>query len=571
MLSRSTLRVLSRASRQRGSMGILGALTLFLAFTFAALAIDAGRLWSARQDVQHAADMAALAAARHNGCGTTLDEARERAATSAAQFGIDPSKAGVTLTVARGTLSTAGAGGGQVQTFLPSAEPSNTTTAAQVVLKKTVPKSLLMGGFVGQTIELSATATARGDAPQATLSVGTRFGITQKQADFLSQMFGGILGNSSLKLTPASLGNLTNAVVNLEALRVAAAAASIDELLQRQVSVAELVRWISASAIKIDAAGQQALRDIISASSGRGNLTLRVGDILNVKTPAPDGVATANINVLDLVTAGLQIANKDQLITLNAGVANITSVTVKLLGLPRIAIGPKGKNTITGNWCTSAKMASLQLIAGIDTSRLRLDLGLITATVDGDIAIQVVAGGASGHLIDLAADSSGGQAKVETLSTLINTSLSNIEGTGPARVVLRIDLGGLLPVPVGVKLGLALPAQESQGKTMTLNVPAPVKTNMPQRVQRGTDLGDALSTALKKAELTLEAELPILKNTVEALLALLKPALKLLINGLVTPLLTDVVVPLLDVLGLGTTGASVELTDIVAPQPILEI
>lgn len=570
---------MSRASHQRGSLSILGALTLLLAFTFAALAIDAGRLWAVRQDIQHAADMAALAAARHNGCGTTLEEARERAATSAAQFGIDPAKAGVTLTVARGTLSTAGAGGGQVQTFFPSAEPSDTTTAAQVLLKKTVPKSLLMGGFLGQTIELSATATAKGDAPQATLSVGTRFGITQKQADFLSQMFGGILGNSNLNLTQGSLGNLTNAVVNLEALRVAAAAASIDELLNMRVTVSQLLRWISAGGIDIDAAGQQALRDIISASSSNGNLTVRVGDIFNVKVPAPEGAATANINVLDLVTAGLQIANKDQLITLNANVAGITNVTVKLLGLPRIAIGPKGKD-IKGNWCTSAKMASLSLIAGIDTTRLPplLDLRpLATATVVGDVAIQVVAGGADGHLVDLMADSSGGQAKVETLSTLINTSLSNNAGTGPAQIALNVRLLSSLlplkPIKVDVKLGLVLPAQESQGRTMTVNVPAPVRTNMPQRVDRGTNLGDALGTALKNADLTLAAELlgPSLDFVVNGLLNLLKPALKGLINGLVTPLLANVVVPLLDVLGLGSTGVSVELTDIVAPQPILKI
>jgi uncharacterized membrane protein len=555
-------------------MSILGALTIFLAFTFAALAIDAGRLWAVRQDIQHAADMAALAAARHNGCGTTLAEAQERAATAATQFGIDPSKTDVTLTVARGTLGTAGAGGSQVQTFEPSAEPSDTTTAAQVVLKKTVPKSLLMGGFIGQNIELSATATAKGDTPQATLSVGTRFGITQKQADFLSQMFGGILGNSSLTLTPASLGNLTDAVVNLEALRIAAAAASIDELLDMRVTVAQLLQWISAGAININATGKTALDDIISASNSKGNLTVRVGDIINVKTPAPDGVATANINVLDLVTAGLQIANKDQLITLNANVAGITNVTVKLLGLPKIAIGPKGKD-INGNWCTSAKMASLSLIAGIDTTKLpKLSLLGNTATVVGDVAIQLVAGGANGHLIDLMADASGGQAQMETLSTLISTSLSNNAGTGPARLALSVKLlGGLLPINVGVRLGLTLPAQESQGRTMTVNVPAPVRKNMPQRVDRGTNVGDALGTAIKNADLTLAADIlgPTLDGVVNGLLKLLEPTLKAVINGVVTPLLTSVVVPLLEVLGIGGSGVSVELTDIVAPQPILKI
>jgi uncharacterized membrane protein len=563
-----------RRVHQRGAMGLLGVLTLVLALTFAALTIDTGRLWVARQDMQHAADMAALAAARHNGCGTDLDEARERAATSAKQFGVDTAQPGVTLTVARGTLANAVVNGAQSQVFIPGAEPSDTTTAAKVLLKKTVPKSLLMGGFAGQTIELSATATAQGEAPKAALSVGTRFGITQKQADFISKLFGGIVGNSSLNLTPASLNNLASSVVNLEALRVAAGAASLNELLDRQVSVTELLRWISTAGTNIGATGQGALQSIISASAGNGNLRLRVGDVLNVQTPAPDGVATANINVLDLVTTGLQVGNKDALITLNAGLADITSIKIKLLSLPKIAVGNKGKSAVSGAWCTRAKMAQMDVLIGLDTSKLpKLDLIALKATAIADLALHLRAGGVDAHLVDLVADSGGGQAQLETLSSLINIDLSNNAGTGPGRLALSIEVLGV-PIKVDVKAGLSLPAQESKGKVMTVNVPAPVRTNLPQRTDRGSDLGDTLSTALKDSKLTLEVEgllLPGLKEAVNTVLDWLAPILKVLIDGLVTPLLTNIVIPLLDLLGFGVNGVSVELTDIVAPQPLLKI
>jgi uncharacterized membrane protein len=563
-----------RRVHQRGAMGLLGVLTLVLALTFAALTIDTGRLWVARQDMQHAADMAALAAARHNGCGTDLDEARERAATSAKQFGVDTAQPGVTLTVARGTLANAVVNGAQSQVFIPGAEPSDTTTAAKVLLKKTVPKSLLMGGFAGQTIELSATATAQGEAPKAALSVGTRFGITQKQADFISKLFGGIVGNSSLNLTPASLNNLASSVVNLEALRVAAGAASLNELLDRQVSVTELLRWISTAGTNIGATGQGALQSIISASAGNGNLRLRVGDVLNVQTPAPDGVATANINVLDLVTTGLQVGNKDALITLNAGLAGVSSVKIKLLSLPKIAVGNKGKSAVTGAWCTSAKMAQVDALIGLDTTGLpSLKIPLVAEiTVIADLALHLRAGGVNAHLIDLM-DSGGGQAQLETLSSLINIDLSNNAGTGPGRLALSIEVLGV-PIKVDVKAGLSLPAQESKGKVMTVNVPAPVRTNLPQRTDRGSDLGDTLSTALKDSKLTLEVEgllLPGLKEAVNTVLDWLAPILKVLIDGLVTPLLTNIVIPLLDLLGFGVNGVSVELTDIVAPQPLLKI
>ncbi|MEY2840141.1 MAG: hypothetical protein RJB60_2440 [Pseudomonadota bacterium] len=570
---RPNLRQASKRVAQRGAMGLLGVLTVLLAFSFAALAIDTGRLWVARQDMQHAADLAALAAARHNGCGTTANDARERAAASAKQFGVDIAQPGVTLSVTRGNLVNAVDSGVISKVFIAGAEPSDTTTAAKVLLKKTVRKSLLMGGFAGQTIELSAVATAQGEAPKATLSVGTRFGITQQQADFISKLFAGILGNSDLTLTSGSLNNLATSVVNLEALRIAAGAASLNELLNRQVTVTELLRWISTASTNIDATGQQALQSIITASAGNGKLKLRVGDVLNVQTPAPDGVATANINVLDLVTVGLQVANKDALITLNAGVAGVTSIRIKLLSLPKIAVGNKGRSAVSGAWCTSAQMAQVDALIGLDTTGLpSLKLPFVAeVTVIADLALHLRAGGVNAHLIDLVADSSGGQAKVETLSSLINIDLSNNAGTGPARVAVSINLvGGLLPIKEGVRVGLKVPAQETQGSVMTLNVPAPVRKNMPQRTDRGTNLGDTLSTALRGSELTLEAE-GLLSGLLNIVLAWLNPLLKGLIDGLVTPLLTNIVVPLLDVLGFGVNGVSVELTDIVAPQPQLKI
>ena len=545
-------------------MGLLGVLTVLLAFTFAALAIDTGRLWVARQDMQHAADMAALAAARHNGCGTDLAEARERAMTSAQQFGVDASKPGASLTVTRGHLVNAVVGGANSQVFVPDGEPSDTTNAAKVVLKKTVRKSLLMGGFAGQTIELSATATAQGEAPKATMSVGTRFGITQKQADFIAKLFSGILGNSSLNLTAGSLENLASAVINLEALRMAAGAASIDDLLSREVTVTELLRWISVAGTNIDAAGQQALKDIISASSSKGSLTVRVGTIFNVQVPAPAGVATANINVLDLVTAGLQIGGKDQLISLNAAVSNAAFVTIKLLGLPKIAIGPKGQN-IRGAWCTQAQMATMDVAVGVDLKTPSI-LGF---EMSSDLVLHLLLGGATGHLTDLLADASGGSASVQTNSTLLSLSLKDTPGTGPGYVALKTLLSSK---PVKLTVLQTFDVVESKGRVMQVNIPAPVRKNMPQRDVRGTDLSDAIKTAVKTGKLDISIEngglLGALLNPVVDLVTSLVSSV---LNALIVPLVADVIAPLLEIMGIGGTGVSVEITDIVAPQPILKI
>jgi len=559
-------------------MGILGALTIVLAFTFAALAIDAGRLWVVHQDVEHAAYLAALAAARENGCGTTLNDAKLRATESARQSGIDTAAEGVTLLVTRGTLGTSGSGGGQMRTFIAAAEPSSTTTATQVVLTKTVPKSLLMGGFMGQTLTLSATATATGQTPQATLALGTRFNITEQQAEFVTKMFAGILGNSSLSLTKESLESLTKGVVNLDALRITAGVNSVDDLLKLTVSVPELLGWINSTATNLDDGGKKALNDLVAASVGKGNLTVLVSNIFSVNTPAPAGVATANINVLDLVTAALQIGGKDQLITLNLSLKNLTTLNLKLLSLPKIAIGPKGKG-IDGNWCTSAQMAQVELIAGVDTSGLPTIsvLGLATASVTADIAIRVKAGGVEGHLTDLVADSSGGLVKVETMSSPIVISLSdndsNTSSPGkPAKVAVNVTvLLGLIKIPAELDLGLVLPAAETKGKVMEIEVAAPVKANLPKREARPTDLKDTIKSATEGGDITLKVKLLGLGDVVDKVVAELKPKLKVLLFKVLTPLLMDVVLPLLESLGVGGTGVSVEVRDIQAPEPALKI
>ena len=55
---------MSRHSKkqQQGAIGLFGVLTLMMAVLFVAVAVDSGRMWMVKRQLQNVADMAAIAA-----------------------------------------------------------------------------------------------------------------------------------------------------------------------------------------------------------------------------------------------------------------------------------------------------------------------------------------------------------------------------------------------------------------------------------------------------------------------------------------------------------------------------
>ncbi|PKM36244.1 MAG: hypothetical protein CVV06_12040 [Gammaproteobacteria bacterium HGW-Gammaproteobacteria-10] len=72
-LEMSFLKKNTQLPRQRGVLGLLGGLVLFLSVLFTALAMDTGRLMLEHRRLQLVADMAALdASSQSGGCGDGL-------------------------------------------------------------------------------------------------------------------------------------------------------------------------------------------------------------------------------------------------------------------------------------------------------------------------------------------------------------------------------------------------------------------------------------------------------------------------------------------------------------------
>jgi len=515
-------------SRQGGAISVLAAFTLVLGLMFTGLALDTGRLWLAKRELQRSADMAALAAARYTGCGSTSVQATQAAQSALSKHNLT----GYTLSVTRGVagLDTIT----RYNTFAP--QDSEASNAAQVTVTQSVPSSIMAGGLLdNSTTLLRATATAKGGPPAATFSIGSFASITQTQANFINALFRGILGNSSLNLGVAALTDLAGTSVNLAALQAAAGAATIEELLNRQVPISQLLQWLATSSPSATAASSLSQLGSVSLNSG---LTVRLRDVLNVQVPASTATASVDINVLDLVQTSLLVGKGKGLINIGLNINGVGGISLNLLNPPKIAVGPAGKS-LSGAWCTEAKSAQFSLKVGLNP----LNLGLV------DMALFLDLLSTSGHLATLNISPGNNTGLLDVGSTLIGLRLRNSADTNLASVGFGL-----------VQVGLNLPVGQATGATAPFTVIS--GASLPMTVQTA-GVGSGTIAGLIGKDTSLIIKVLGLGGDVFA------PLVKLFVSPLLALVGETIIEPLLQLFGFDIGLVRVRLIDIDAAKPEL--
>jgi uncharacterized membrane protein len=514
---------------------MMGVVTLMLALLFTVLAIDSARLWLQKRNLQKAADIAAMQAARFTGCGSIKADAVTAAAQALLANAPDDAANTVGATVMivqRGRIT-------RDAQLLPvfTVDETENNNAAHVELTKPVRASLILGGMFTTPVLMKAKATAQGGPPIGTFSVGSLVGVTDASATFTTNLFKAILGNSSLNLTTQALTGLAGTTVSLAQLQVLAGAKTIEDLLNMTVPLSQLVQWI-ATASPSSAAANAALSELITASATSG-LTVKLGDVLNVHLPADTATASARLNVLDLLNVGVMVGKGAGLINLDAGLAGIGSIGLTLGQLPKIAVGPAGKSA-SGNWCTQAQSSQVQLVIGINP----LGIGLV------DMALRVDLASVNAQLANLNVSPGATSGVINAGSTVIGIKLTKkADENKPASV-----LGGLLTV------GLNLPVLNAQGGTANFTVTS--RDGLPTGIQTSGTLGQSIAGLLGDAS-SLDIKVlglggDLLKPLVQTILS---PIFKMLGNAIIDPLLTA--------LGLNPGFVKVQLMDINTSLPIL--
>lgn len=380
----------SGPARQRGAIGLIGALALSTAVLCTLVVVDSGRLYLDQRELQRVADNAALeAVARGGNClagGSAAVFARESAARNGFAVGDDRP-----LTATCGSLQT---GADNLRTFSPNASQAS---AIRVVVSEAVPTSIALGvtnlfsdNPVSTTTSLTATAVAaQPKPPLAQLTIRSTLVDLNLLNGALSGLAGSainvsLLGWQGLVDTDISLlGYLKQLAVDLNV-----SAGNYSELLDVDTDITQLLQT-SISVAQKNGATTEVLTALGSIKAAAINTApVKLGDLLKLQTGTADSGLDANVQLLSLVEAFLQLASSQSAaaVELPVSVLGLAGVTtrVKIVSPPEFAIGnpelaavdPLGPNRIY------VRTAQVRALLTVDLSLINSVLQAVNALLE---------------------------------------------------------------------------------------------------------------------------------------------------------------------------------------------
>jgi uncharacterized membrane protein len=610
--------------RQRGAVAVFVAIALLALLTATMLAIETGRLYGAHRQLQKAATLAALDAARVvSGCGSssptqTLLDTRVTSSLASNGYG---STGGVTAFNEAGTIQTLTTNGVAQRSLLPGS--MSTAKAVRVTLSAPFPAQIIPLFTPGGTMKVSATATQQ---VQGSLSVGT--GLASLNNGLANSLLSALLGGN-INLSALDYQGIAQTNVTLGQLQTALGVQDLSDPTSLQITKtpSSILNGL-ASALTGTANAQviAALQNLSGNTTNNGPINL--SGILQPIGSIASNVPVANLGdvLLDLATAtransgggatpielknlSLSIAGVTLKVYLNViqppqysglgrpGATSATSSQIKLMLRLQISTVSSLINSVSG---LLSLLASIQ----VDPVNLGIDLNVAQATgyldrVDCP-SIAVNGGSPTAYL-----SAKTGVATV-SIGTYTGTPAPTTPLTSGAITGLRISsllLGSVaynvnIPTIVSATVGdntvRPLPLPVTNFSKMT-GIPAgfspvyiaagspfatpttPVAAN-PQTVSSGSLLSSALSTLLTSLNLRLDQTsgssglLGLLGTTLQLVTNSLVPA----IQALLTPILTGVgslvdaiINPLLQALGLQVGSATVFMDLVTSGQPVI--
>ena len=377
---------------QRGAIGLMAAVTLGVVLLFMLLVVDSGRLYLEQRKLQRVADVAVLEAVSRGGnclaTGTTT--ASTYAIASATRNSFTPGST-QTLSATCGTLVT---GSDKLRTFSADASKSD---AIRVIATTVVPTSVAGGlwnlfsnGTFGFNTQL--TASAVGASPSATLAqISIRSTLatisTNAEAAVLNAVIGGLAGGS-LNLSVAGWNGLINSDINLLsylnqlAIDLKLTAGDYTSLLAAKTTLTQLIQT---AATVMDMNGATA--DVKAALLGLQTAVklnpavVTLGDLLKLNTGNSTAGLDANLQLVQMIQALLQVANANNAValTLPVNIPGVLSVNVRLKVIepPQFSIvGDPSKQTL------QVRTAQIRALISFNVPLLSNIAGLSNAVTD---------------------------------------------------------------------------------------------------------------------------------------------------------------------------------------------
>lgn len=568
--------------RQRGAIGLLGAIVMLLVATCIALALDTGRLYMEKRNLQRIADLTALEVASRVEeplSGLTDEQLTESAegAENVPELADLPSGDGFSITAKGGGLCrvpiNVDGEGIVVRRFTAISKGASASCAAggealrrsavHIDATRTTRASLAGALLSKDMVTLTATATAQPKPvePMVTFSLGSRL----LKADG-SGLLGTLLGDD-INVTAVGYEGLANATLSVgDLIDLAAEAGTANGLLEDvELNLADLLeiselqalaRSQSADSNVLDA-GVSLFSDAINGFIGLGLNAVRLSDILDVDPARADEALKAEVSLGSLLETMVFVAPEEggepgslidlERLGLDLGPLGGVELALDVIEPPQVAIGVPGCTTgetpCNGNWKTEVRTAQLRLGAQTEIKVSLLGIGLLSLDVLASVEV---------------AEARAGIDEVESLGDG-RYELATEAYHQPLEVVLSVGASLLSP---GSALSDWLDGLGSNGGTGVKMSPSPneiiwspdVQSSAPFYPQSSGDVTDAL---FSEAD-TLAVFVDVAGINTEVPAGILLPVLKPVLSDLVSSALD----PLIDLLGVRLSSADMKIIEV---------
>ncbi|QWA31918.1 hypothetical protein KHO27_18420 [Pseudomonas sp. RC3H12] len=362
----------------------MAALTMGLALVFMLLTVDSGRLYLEQRKLQRIADMAALEAAEHDGaCTGSGPQASTLARTAATRNGHSPLNP---LIASCGYLRT---GNDNLRTFTADNQRNE---AIKVEVSNVVVTSfaggiyaLVQGGAIARTTTLRASAVAASPGPpQAMLSIrSTLLQVSSMQSAILNALLKAI--GASTQLTVLGWQGIADTQLNLlnylDALstELKLNLGDYQQLLDFQTTADKLLD-VAVKVLQQSGAAVEVTGDLLKlAADLKGPITL--GQLLNLQTGTVQAGLDANVQVLQLVQAMIQLAANRQAVNAEIPITSLGLINgrvyLKVIQPPQnSAVGDPRSDELR------VHTAQIRALVSLDLPLLTGIAGLLNAVLD---------------------------------------------------------------------------------------------------------------------------------------------------------------------------------------------
>lgn len=590
--------------RQRGAIGLMAALVMVLLIACIVVALDTGRLYMQKQNLQRVVDMAALdtVAGANLMDGTASAELQNLAEESAAlnDFSVAPGER--EIETAQGKI--------EILNGVNHFSDDGRGPAVQVLARHRVPASLVAnlaalmpGTEVESYVWLEAEAVAQQSGVVA-FSAGTSLLTADLSGSpLLGPVLQGLLG-SDVDISAVSFTGLANLGVSLlDLIQASANVGTMDELLDLPIGIGgnDGLASLAISALEAGAAGGQVLtassREALEALTLVSLGDIRLGEILAVNTPEGEraNALGALISVGDLLNSAIFLANRDSAVSIpdlevSLGRVVVADIALDIIQPPQIAIGPPG--CIDGHlppcsiadadgryWQTQATPAQLELDLAlaldlIGLARLSLDLDLSGANgvagierverlIDKGYRLEV---GAMTSPLDIAAAID--LSLLPGFEGLLSLSVETEEGTASGAVAAgyvsdSVEWPGMADGSASTTLTSGLDGVADFLETLLtgLNVSISLGPDAEQEQSCSGFLGCLIGGITDLLSPVLDAVNDLLDFVVDDLLDLAS-SLGTILAGLTSEVLSPLIEPLLEGLGIGVAEIEVHIIEV---------